>query len=163
MFIEDENFLKLVKNLRYYLSIDAEPLTEKYIDPIDPSIGYPKIRIGDIEICCLHYKNCSEAIEAWERRKKRVNYDNIFVCANSWNLHQKKELIEEVCRLPYPTVCFTFGNLVSSSNCVEITGEEYRLDERGIIRPNITDIKNKSYKRNYEYYFDFVKWLNQGR
>lgn len=87
MFIEDENFVRLVNNLEYYLSLDVQPLTDKYIDPIDPNISYPKIQVGDIELNCLHYKDCLEAIECWERRKLRVNYDNVFVIGNSWNMH----------------------------------------------------------------------------
>lgn len=50
------------------MSISAVPKSEKYVDPIDPNIVYPKIAVDDIEICCLHYHSCSDAIEAWERR-----------------------------------------------------------------------------------------------
>lgn len=70
MFIENENFVKLVENFEYYMSITAEPITDCYIDPIDEKVKYPKIKVDDISICCLHYKDCEEAIEAWERRKK---------------------------------------------------------------------------------------------
>ena len=67
MFIEDENFVKLVENLEYYMSVPATAKQDRYVDPIDNSIVYPKIQIDDIELCCLHYKDCNDAIAAWER------------------------------------------------------------------------------------------------
>lgn len=161
MFIEDENFVKLVENLEYYLSIPAKPFIDSYIDPKDSTIVYPKIKVGDIEICCLHYKSCDEAVEAWERRKKRVNMKKIYIVANSWNMHQRRDLVERICKSKYPTVCFTYGKLGGHSECIELVGKVWRLDDRGIVRPNLTDIMEGNYKRNYEKYFDFVKWLNQ--
>ena len=70
MFIEDENYVKLVENLEYYMKNKPTKVTDWYIDLIDPSIKYPIIRIDDIKLNCLHFKNCKEAMEAWERRKK---------------------------------------------------------------------------------------------
>ena len=74
MFIEDENFIKLIENLEYYMSLQAKPLTDCYVDPIDPSIKYPKIKIGDIEVCALHYKNCAEAVKKWEMRREKGEF-----------------------------------------------------------------------------------------
>ena len=159
MFIEDKNFVKLVENLEYYLSISAEPLTEKYIDPVDNSITYPKIKIKDIEICCLHYKDCKEAIDAWERRKKRVNLNNVFVIGNSWNMHGNIELMQKICNSSYKSVLFSNIEL-DVNNCVYLKDDFWKLDKRGIIRPNITDFKPNSYRRYYEEYFDVVSWIN---
>ena len=43
---------------------------EEYIDPIDSSIKYPKIRINGIEVCCLHCRDCEEAVKDWEKEEK---------------------------------------------------------------------------------------------
>lgn len=152
LYIEGENFIKLVENLEYYMSIEATPLTDNYTDPIDHSIHYPKIKIDDIEVCCLHYHNCREAIEAWERRKKRINYNKIYVIGNSWNLHENSELVQRLSRNKYKTVIFTYNNY-NLPNAIQMKGE-WNLDNRGIIRPNITDYSPD------EVHFFFEKQLN---
>lgn len=159
MFIEDENFVRLVENLQHYMSIPARPYCECYIDPIDPTIRYPKIRIDDIEVCCLHYKDCAEAVDAWNRRRLRVNYDKVFVIANSWNMHENRELVARVCRSRYPVICFTYHDF-GIENCIALEENYWQLDRRGIIRPNITDHMPGTYMRYYEPRFDFTKWFN---
>ena len=160
LFIEDENFIKLCENPKHYFSIDAEPKIEDYVDPIDNRIHYPKIKVDDIEICCLHYKDCNSAVESWNRRRKRVNFDNMYIIANTWNLHNKKELVERLNKLKYKKIIF------STKECnVEGTfllpGDIWKLDERSIARPNITDLKPKGFNRYYEDFFDIIKFLNE--
>lgn len=159
MFIEDENFVKLVENLEFYMKIKPTPVTDCYTDPIDNSIKYPIIRIKDIKICCLHYKNCQEAIDAWERRKKRINYDNIYIIANSWNLHENKKLIERIGRLKYKKVVFTYKDY-NKKYCIPLKGDFWKVDERGIVRPNLTDFIPNSAYRYFEKIFDFVEFIN---
>lgn len=161
MFIEDNNFVKLVYNLEHYMNIPAEPLTDRYMDPIDPSIHYPKIKIDDIELCCLHYRDCSDAINAWERRRKRVNFKRVLVIANSWNMHEKDQLVRKVCENgKYKTICFTYKKY-DYPGCINLNDSFWHIDERGIIRPDITDYKPFSYKRFFETYTDIVKLLNE--
>ena len=159
MFIEDENFLKLVNNLQWYVDQRACAITDKYIDPIDPSVIYPKIRVGDIEICCLHYETCKDAIEAWERRKKRINFDNIVVIGNSWNMHNSEQLIQQLLECCYKTVVFSTEKF-NDDRVILLDEEIWRLDARGILRPNITDFIPNSAYRYFEKKWDFISWLN---
>lgn len=159
LFIEDENFVKLVENLEYYMSIPAVPKSEKYVDPIDSNIVYPKIAVDDIEICCLHYHSCSDAIEAWERRRKRVNLNNVYVIANSWNLHDNENYIERLCHTKYKTIIFTLKEY-PFKECIKLKGKKWKLDNRGIVRPNLTDNMGISGYKYYEKQFDFISWLN---
>lgn len=159
MFLEDDNFIKLVYNFRHYMGINPEPLLECYVDPLDDNVRYPKIKIEDIEICCLHYKNCKDAIDAWNRRRKRVNFDNIYVIANSWNLHNDIDNIKKIAMCPYKTVVFSTID-VPFDNVILLNGEGWKLDSRNILRPNLTDdVPGKSYKY-FEKLFDYVSWLN---
>ena len=152
MFIEDDNFVKLVERLPHYMSIDPIAVDENYIDPINPSIHYPKIGIDDIELCCLHYKTCQEAIDAWNRRRKRINWNKIIVIACSWNMHEQGELVKRICENDqYKTICFTYGQY-DVEGCIKLEGKNWHLDDRMIVRPNITDFKPFSYKRFFEDY-----------
>ncbi len=161
MFIEDENFVKLVENLEHYMSIKPVKVTDCYADPVDPSIEYPIIKIDDIKINCLHYKDCQQAIEDWERRKKRIYWKKILVIANSWNLHENKKLIERIGRIPYKKIIFTYKDY-HKKYCIPLKGSIWKVDARGIVRPNLTDYmpKNSIY-RYFEKLFDFVDYINR--
>lgn len=160
LFIEDENFVKLVENLPHYMSQPAQPYLERYVDPVKPAIAYPKIKVDDIEICCMHFKDCREAVEAWERRRKRVNLNNVFVIACSWNLHGNPEWIQRVCAVRYPKVIFSTIDL-HRSDCVYLSPHVFHLDERGVARPDLTSSIPHTLRPYYEKLFDFVGWLNQ--
>lgn len=160
MFIEDENFVKLAEAPEYYLKIKPIPIEDCYVDPIDDSIKYPVIGIDDVRLCCLHYKNCNEAIEQWERRCKRVHFDKLFIVANTWNLHDNIDLIKRIDNIKVPHIIFDDKGLEGDS-IVRLKGDFWHRDERGIIRPNITDISNDGYHRLFEETFDFVNWINK--
>ena len=162
LYIEDENFVKLANDPVRYLSIPAEPYIEEFHDPVDPSVVFPKIKVDDIEICCLHYKSCAEAVDAWERRRKRANLSNIYIIGNSWNCHENEDLIRQVAAAPYPSVVFTLKEM-DIPGTIKLPGDFWKTDRRGIVRPNITDEKPGTHKRYFEEFFDFVSWLNGGK
>ena len=159
-FFEDENFVKLAYDFPKYMEYEAEPLVDQFVDPIDNTMVYPKIKIYDIEFCALHYKNCEEAVNAWNRRRKRVNLNNLCVIGNTWNLHNNPELIDKLAHCPEKTIIFSTEEL-PYDNCIKLPGDIWTIDERSIVRPNITDdIPGTSFKY-FETFFDYVDWLNK--
>lgn len=160
MFIEDENFVKLAETPEHYLKSKPVPVSDCYVDPIDNNIQYPVIGIDDIRLCCLHYKNCDEAIEQWKRRCERVQFDKLFIVANTWNLHDNEDLIKRIDDLKDPHIIFDDKGHKGDS-IVRLQGDFWYRDERGIIRPNITDISKDGYHRLFEETFDFVNWINE--
>lgn len=166
LFIEDNNFVKLIYNLPYYISLQAEAEIDCFVDPINNNIHYPKIKVGDIEICALHYKDCNEAIAAWNRRKERVNLSNVYVIGNSWNSHGSIKIINQILDCPYKSVVFVTKEIFNeesekTKNCIILQDDFWYLDERGIVRPNITDFIPCSEYKYFEKRFDFMKWLNE--
>ena len=79
-----DDYLKFVRKLRYYLSLDLQfiPVQEsKHCSELIER-KQEKIPIGvldDVEIIFRHYKTEQEAREKWERRKSRINWNNIFI------------------------------------------------------------------------------------
>lgn len=71
LWMYDKDFLKFVHNLKDYLSYELE-----FVHGIDKT---PTAYCGDILIHFNHYASDEEAREKWEERKKRVNYDNLFI------------------------------------------------------------------------------------
>ena len=70
LYILPKDFIKFVNNLDYYLS-----LTPK----VEMGKDYPIGTLGDIQINFMHYSSPEEAVEKWEERKQRINFDKIFV------------------------------------------------------------------------------------
>ena len=64
------DFIKFVENLEHYININ---LIMKENTNIVTGI------LDDIEIYFLHYKTNDEALEKWNERKKRINWNNIFI------------------------------------------------------------------------------------
>ncbi len=161
LYINDEDFVKLAENPRYYFSIEPEPLLEKYIEPTDEQVNYPLIKVGDITVYCRHYNSCKEAIDSWNRRRERIDYNNIYVIATSWNLHESAELIERIGKCGYPNVIFTYEKY-DLPNCVYLKGDKWKKDKRGFVKPAIPNYSKNGYIRNFEELFDFPKWINYG-
>lgn len=106
LFIFPKDYLKLLGNLKYYMN-----LKPSYIDPKETvhkkalvnNGTYGKYPIGlldDIEIHFLHYNTIETAIEKWERRKNRINYDNLLVKFCDKDLATADDIID-FCKLDY--------------------------------------------------------------
>ena len=77
-----DDYVKFCSNLKFYLEQPLEFISceqSKYSEIIKErnQQNVPIARLGDVEIIFLHYKTAEEAREKWERRAKRVNYDNL--------------------------------------------------------------------------------------
>lgn len=119
MFFADE-YIKFVSNLRYYMNQDLKfiPKTQsKYYQYYkDKEKYYPIGKLDDIEIVFLHYKSENEAREKWNRRKARINWDNLIIKFNDQN-RCTPEHIKEFDKLPYKNkLCFV-ANLVEGTEC----------------------------------------------
>ena len=74
--------------------------------------GYPIGMVGDIQIHGVHYQSFDELSHAWERRRKRVAFGNIFLIATDECIKTSLE-IEAFSHLPYPKVLFRFHNEIN--------------------------------------------------
>ncbi len=99
-------YLKFVKNLEYYLN---QPLrftaqsryprgeqTRQEFEHFFP-IGV----LDDIEVHFMHYHSESDALEKWERRKQRINFDNMIFAFTDKDLCTP-ELIQEFDAIEHP-------------------------------------------------------------
>lgn len=91
------DYIKFVSNLKYYLDTPLEFIKaedSKYFDELkeknqlDKPIGV----LDDVEIVFLHYKSQEEALEKWNRRKNRVNFDDVFLKFSWSNLSENAHL-----------------------------------------------------------------------
>lgn len=126
LFFMADDYINFLKKIKQYLSAELtfiSPENSKYKQElsVDKRFGqYPIGRIQlnkeeNIEIFFLHYHSEDEAKEKWERRKKRINWNNILFKFNDQNGCNEKH-IEQFNALPYKKkICFVSKNYKGST------------------------------------------------
>lgn len=121
LFFRAEDFIKFCEDLEYYLSID------EFVECTDPKIigkrTYPIVYLGDLVLFLVHYHSVKEAQVKWNKRKKRVNWNNI-VIINTDREGMTEELKNRFEELPYRKVMFVNQPDERHPNCFYIKGYE---------------------------------------
>lgn len=146
--IEMNDFVKMVENLKWYME---QELTET-----ESKEKYPIGLLGDIKISFIHYKTFEEAMEKWEERKQRINWDNLFIIGTDKD-GCTNETMKRFEGLPYKNkVLFTHIRHPEFPSTYYIKGFEEK-SELGVI----TYLKEDTFlKRRYLDAFDYVKFFN---
>ena len=139
------DFIKFAVNLKEYI---AMPLIFQQTGK-----SYPVAMLGDIQINFLHYQTEDEAQSAWERRKKRINYDNLYILMY-YREGYTLEHLREIEKAQY-------------KNLVVLTAKPLPLDYACYIKPRLDRPNGDSFlddniwgTRTFEKQWDFVEWLN---
>lgn len=141
------DFVKMAENLRWYME---QELMQGETNEVCP-VGL----LGDVEIRFIHYKTFEEAVWKWNERKKRINWDNLFI-AGAEKDGCTYETIRRFEQLPYKNkVIFTRMRYPEFLSAYYIKGFE-KEKELGVI----TSFKQQFLKRRYLDDFDYVKFLN---
>lgn len=79
-----EDYIKFIFNLKHYLNCNMEIIdahSSFHYDALKEKeqLNIPIGQIDDIEFVFLHYKDPEIALDKWQRRVKRVNYNNIIL------------------------------------------------------------------------------------
>lgn len=101
MFLHDEDYLLFLENPKKYIGSQIELFSVDY----DNTLGreYPVCRCEDIHLHFNHYDTFESAKENWNKRCKRICWNNIFVMMHT----QDRRVAERFSELPYENkVCF---------------------------------------------------------
>lgn len=152
LYLYAPEYIALLRNLKANL---AQPLhfikheESKYKGVVSPQYIIGVLGDTGIEIVFMHYQLEEEILKTWNRRLKRINWDNMIVKFSDTAYGCTDALIEEFDQMPFANkVCFT-SKASSKCKCVipmkEYEGKEYVL-----------------YEWAYTYrYYDFVKEANR--
>lgn len=146
-----DDFVKLVGNPKWYME-------QKLIQGNSEAEEYPVGLLGDIKINFIHYHTFEEAVEKWEKRKKRIEWDNLFIIGTERDgcTYDTLRRFEE---LPYKNkVIFTHVKYPEFSSAYYIKGFE-KKGELG----TITNFKEQFWRRRYMEDFDYVAFLNEDK
>ena len=151
-------YLEFLENFNEVLNGDLFFVTEsKYPEINDRRIKnqnfYPIGLIGTIELHFEHNKTKEEALEKWNRRKARINFDNIFIKYSDRN-NCTLDLMKRFDKLPFKNkVLFSSKKIKGIKSVVFLN--HYKN------QPFIGDIYSDRWA--YRKDFDVVKWLNKGQ
>ncbi len=168
------DYIKFISNLKHYLEIPLEFIDaneSKYYDELCSRNQAQKIiaRLDNIEIVFLHYKTKEEVIEKWERRKKRVNYDNIIIKFSRMNLCTELEFDA------FSKISFTSKFFIDNKIPLDFSWQEYikSCDENGYIKNDtqpfpqkinlrkVLNVKPEKYPENGFDISDYLKIIGE--
>lgn len=151
LFLWPEDYLKFLSDPQRYLSLPLEFTQEQ-------EISYPVARLGDVTVYFKHYETEEQARAAWQRRTKRVNWENLFVLMTDRDGCTEDHL-RRFDALPYRNkVVFTHVPRPDLSSAAYIPGFE-KDGQVGVCTDFIGPCSGKKvYDR-----FDYVKWFNEGK
>lgn len=149
LMIPMNDFIKFVKKLSWYMKQELH-----FCD--DPNYDYPIGILEDVKIHFIHYQNKEEAAEKWKSRKKRMDWNNLYIIGCEKNGCTYKTL-QEFENLPYNNkVILTRKKYPEFSSAVLIKGFE-TCKELG----TIISFRDQFLKRRYMDDFDYVSFLNK--
>lgn len=142
-----DDFVKLAGNLKWYMD-------QKFIEA-ERKENCPVGLLGDVKIDFVHYETFEEGVQKWEERKKRINWNNLFIMGVEKD-GCTYETIKRFNELPYKNkVIFTHVKYPEFSSAYYIKGFKEK-SELGVI----TFYKKQMLKRRYLDDFDYVAFLN---
>lgn len=148
LWIKPKDFLKICNNLEHYMSVDLTFTTEEGID-------YPVGQLEDVQIYFQHYATEEEAKEKWNERRKRINYDNLFILFSDRDGCTYEDL-QTFDNLKYPNKkVFVHKKYPEIKNAAYIPGFE-SLECCGLCN----EFKNDNSGKKYYDSFDYVSWFN---
>lgn len=146
--MDTDDFIKLVSNLKYYLEKEIVEIEDKNYD-------FPCGMLEDIKIRFNHYNTFEEAVDKWNERKKRINWDNIYVMGIDGD-NATYESLKKFDELPYENkVIFTHKSYPEIKSSYYIKGFE---EDEGV--GVLIYFKNKFWIRRYLDDFDYVSFFN---
>ena len=119
MFESLDDFNKMMLNLDTYMSYPVEFVGTRYWR--DKDKYYPVGRIDDILLYFNHYESFDQAVSCWEKRKKRINKDNILVVSYTTS----EKTLYEFEKIPYK------NKLIFTSYLDVNTPSSFHLDYSG--------------------------------
>ena len=118
LWIPPEDYIKLLKEPKVYLYSELRQINYRESHVADLLIERKKSgrydfdlddliigRVEDVDIVFIHYKTFDDAKTKWDRRKQRINWDNLVVKFNDQN-ECKTEDYQAFLQLPYKNKLF---------------------------------------------------------
>lgn len=145
LYLSDSDFVKAMQNFDAFIET-------KIIKDFNSTFSYP-VGIGydGIKIHFMHYKSFTEAVEVWEKRKKRIDRNNMGIMLTNWG--GRESVIYDFEKLPFKhKVAFVNKEIPGTKSTFVIKGKNDML--------NLHRTQFINGKR-YIDQFDYVNFINE--
>lgn len=145
LYLSDSDFVKAMQNFDAFIET-------KIIKDFNSTFSYP-VGIGydGIKIHFMHYKSFTEAVEVWEKRKKRIDRNNMGIMLTNWG--GGESVIFDFEKLPFKhKVAFVNKEIPGTKSTFVIKGKNDML--------NLHRTQFINGKR-YIDQFDYVNFINE--
>lgn len=145
LYLSDSDFVKAMQNFDDFIET-------KIIKDFNSTFSYP-VGIGydGIKIHFMHYKSFTEAVEVWEKRKKRIDRNNMGIMLTNWG--GGESVIYDFEKLPFKhKVAFVNKEIPGTKSTFVIKGKNDML--------NLHRTQFINGKR-YIDQFDYVNFINE--
>lgn len=101
LYVEKNDVIKLMQHLPDYINKPLEYVAQSYDK--NRQAEYPVCKLGDVILYFNHYNSYDEAKVVWNRRKEKINWNNIFVKM----LLEDQEQLEGFRKISYRKIGFS--------------------------------------------------------
>lgn len=77
LFLDADSYIKLLGDFEYYMSLPFHHIRDEY--EVNLKRNYPVAGLEDVTIHFNHYTDYDDAVAIWNKRKRRMNQDNLLV------------------------------------------------------------------------------------
>lgn len=99
LYFEGYDFFDFAEDMDYYFAKDVVQINEEEKHPVGKIFGDETHK--DIILHFLHYKSFSEANDCWERRKKRIDKEHLFLMYTFMKNPEDETLYDRAQALPF--------------------------------------------------------------
>ena len=154
LYFFSSDYIKFLSRIDYYLSLEARPITIQESRHRDELIKRKHCFIGiidDVELIFVHYKNAEEGCLKWNKRRQRVNFNNLLVKFNDQN-YFKIENFLEFQKLGYKNKLFITANkeLKNDKSVLFLRQFEHNGYVVDDIKPSLKKLKIKTILNSLE-------------
>ena len=149
--IAQEDFPYLVENIKEYMNLEIKEVPSDKTYPVGV-FDTNQTSLRPIIIEFIHYKTFDEAINKWNERRSRINYDNIRVILDITSRPDLEDFgFDDFYKLPYKKIILTGGSEGFCKYRIKFKNEPFEI---GRI------LKYYSFYKRYSDKFNYKKFLS---
>lgn len=163
LFFHELDFFEFIEHFDYYVDQQLIQILNPKYDKDAPDYPVAVLKGGekfkDIELHFLHYKSFDEANSKWEKRKKRLHLDRLYVIWTFMGMEQDDIIYKRAQSLPVENKVIFVNHPVDKEKYPDfyyIKGFEHQIGTG-----QLGEYMNLKGERYYDQ-FDYVKWINNG-
>lgn len=151
----NEDFIAMLENLETFLSSSVKEVRDSGED-------YPVGEVNGIRIYFMHYDNFDDAIRTWNKRKERIDFDNMGIMFSNFDGDEK--ILERFEALPFKHKVVFVDKPCDYKSAFYIRGFRMYKKIYKILKPNsvpnLFQTQNFFTGKRFIDQFDYVDFMN---